>query len=98
MIEVRQTKQFANWFKGLRDRRAKVRVQARIDRVELGNFGDTKSVGNSVYELPIPYGPGYRVYYVRQGTIVVVLLAGGDKSSQIADIKKAKQLAQQLED
>ncbi len=98
MFEVRQTEQFISWFQELRDRRAKARIQARIDRVELGNFGDTKSVGAGVYELRIPYGPGYRVYYVRQGAIVVILLAGGDKSTQNADIKKAKLLAQQLED
>ena len=98
MIEVRQTAVFANWFKRLKDRRAKVRIQARIDRIEIGNFGDTKSVGDGVYELRIPYGPGYRVYYVKQGVRIVILLSGGDKSSQDADIKKAKQMAKQLED
>lgn len=98
MIEVRQTAVFANWFKRLKDRSAKVRIQARIDRVEIGNLGDTKSVGDGVYELRIPYGPGYRVYYVKQGGTIVILLSGGDKSSQDADIKKAKQMAKQLED
>lgn len=82
MIEVRQTDIFANWFNRLRDRKAKARVQARIDRIE----------------LRIHYGPGYRVYFVRRGSVVVILLSGGDKSSQNADIKKAKEIAKQLED
>jgi putative addiction module killer protein len=82
----------------LADRRAKVRIQARIDRMELGNFGDVAPVGEGVNELRIHYGPGYRVYFVQRGPIVVVLLSGGNKSAQTADIKKAKELAQQLED
>jgi putative addiction module killer protein len=98
MIEVRQTEIFANWFEDLADRRAKVRIQARIDRMELGNFGDIAPVGEGVSELRIHYGPGYRVYFVQRGPIVVVLLSGGNKSAQTADIKKAKELAQQLED
>jgi putative addiction module killer protein len=98
MIEVRQTEIFENWFKSLRDRRAKARVQARIDRMELGNFGDVAPVGEGVSELRIHYGPGYRVYFVRRAQAIVVLLSGGDKSAQDADIKKAKDLAKQLED
>ncbi len=98
MLEVRQTAIFANWFKGLRDRRAKARIQARIDRMEIGNFGDVAPVGEGVSELRIHYGPGYRVYFVKRGQVVVVLLSGGDKSSQNSDIEKAKELARQLED
>ncbi|MGK7941609.1 MAG: type II toxin-antitoxin system RelE/ParE family toxin [Crocosphaera sp.] len=98
MLEVRQTEIFANWFKRLRDRRAKARIQARIDRLEIGNFGDVSPVGEGVSELRIHYGPGYRVYFVQRGLLVVVLLCGGDKSSQNSDITKAKKLAKQLED
>jgi putative addiction module killer protein len=98
MIEVRQTEIFAVWFEGLRDRRAKVRIQARIDRLELGNFGDVAPVGDGVSELRIHYGPGYRVYLVQAGEVLVVLLAGGDKRTQAADIQNAKKLAKQLED
>ena len=98
MIEVRQTKAFENWFKRLRDRKAKARVQARIDRMEIGNFGDMAPVGEGVSELRIHYGPGYRVYFVQRGQVVVILLSGGDKSSQNSDVRKAKELAKQLED
>ncbi|WP_299410115.1 type II toxin-antitoxin system RelE/ParE family toxin [Acaryochloris sp. IP29b_bin.148] len=98
MIEVRQTDNFANWFTKLRDRKAKARIQARIDRIEIGNFGDVAPVGEGVSELHIHYGPGYRVYFVQRGPIVVILLSGGDKDSQNADIKRAKEIAKQLED
>jgi putative addiction module killer protein len=98
MLEIRQTDIFANWFEDLSDRRAKVRIQARIDRMELGNFGDVAAVGEGVSELRIHYGPGYRVYFVQRGTIVFVLLSGGDKSSQNVDIKNAKEIAKRLED
>jgi putative addiction module killer protein len=98
MLEIRQTDTFANWFEDLGDRRAKVRIQARIDRMELGNFGDVAAVGEGVSELRIHYGPGYRVYFVQRGTIVFVLLSGGDKSSQNVDIKNAKEIAKRLED
>lgn len=98
MIEVRQTDIFAKWFNNLRDRKAKARVQARIDRIEIGNFGDVAPVGEGVSELRIHYGPGYRVYFVQRDSVVVILLSGGDKSSQNADIKRAKEIAKQLED
>jgi putative addiction module killer protein len=98
MIEVRQTEIFANWFESLKDRRAKARIQARIDRLELGNFGDVAPVGEGVSELRIHYGPGYRVYFAKRGQVVVILLSGGDKSTQDTDIQSAKELAQQLED
>ena len=98
MFEVRQTERFAKWFSNLKDRRAKARVQARIDRLEIGNFGDVASVGEGGSELRIHYGPGYRVYFVRQGSVIVVLLCGGDKGSQSSDIAKAQELAKKLED
>lgn len=96
MVEVRQTKIFADWFIRLKDPRAKVRIQARIDRIEMGNFGDVAPVGQGVSELRINYGPGYRVYFVQQGNVVVILLCGGDKSTQRDDINKAKELSKQL--
>ena len=98
MIEVRQTEVFANWFKNLKDRKAKARVQVRIDRMEVGNFGDVAPVGQGVSEMRIAYGPGYRVYFVQKGPIIVILLCGGDNSSQSSDIIKAKAIANQLED
>jgi putative addiction module killer protein len=98
MIEVRQTEVFANWFANLRDRKAKARVQVRIDRMEVGNFGDVAPVGQGISEMRIAYGPGYRVYFVQKGPIIVILLCGGDKSSQSSDIIKAKATANQLED
>ena len=98
MLEVRQTAVFVTWFKKLKDRKAKARIQVRIDRLELGNFGDVAPVGAGVSELRIHYGPGYRLYFVRRDRVVIVLLCGGDKSSQTADIKTAKALARELED
>ena len=96
MIEIRKTEIFSNWFDNLRDRRAKARIQARIDRLETGNFGDVEPVGEGVSELRIFYGLGYRVYFVKQKSIVIILLSGGDKKSQNSDIVKAKELAKQL--
>lgn len=73
------------------------RINARLRRVSMGNLGDTKSVGDSVFEMRIPYGPGYRLYYIREGTSILVLLCGGDKSSQSRDIERAKLLAKEWE-
>ena len=84
-------------FVSLKDRKAKARIQVRIDRVEMGNFGDVSPVGEGVSELRIFYGPGYRVYFVKQNAVVVILLSGGDKSTQPSDIAKAKDIAKQLE-
>jgi putative addiction module killer protein len=94
MVEVRRTARYAAWIDGLRDRRAVVRIEARISRLRLGNPGDVRPVGESVSELRIDYGPGYRVYFVQRGTTLVILLCGGDKSSQERDIRTAKVLAQ----
>jgi putative addiction module killer protein len=96
MIEVRETGVFVTWLSGLRDRRAIARINIRIRRLEMGNPGDAKSVGDGVYEMRVDYGPGYRVYYVHMGKAVVILLCGGDKSTQDHDIKTAKSIANQL--
>jgi putative addiction module killer protein len=96
MIEIRETNEYASWFGDLRDAVAKSRVLMRIRRIELGNFGDVIPVGDGISELRIDHGPGYRVYLTRQGDTVVILLAGGDKSSQRRDIERAKRLARNL--
>jgi len=96
VIAIRQTEVFAVWFRDLRDRRARARIQVRIDRLALGNPGDVRPVGEGVSELRIDYGPGYRVYFVRHGEAVIVLLAGGDKRTQAQDIDTALRLARFL--
>ena len=96
MVEVRQTAEFAEWLNELRDRAARQRIVARIRRMELGNPGDVKPVGEGVSELRITYGPGYRIYFVNLGATVVILLCGGDKSSQHRDIAKARQMAKEI--
>lgn len=96
MIEVRRTDVFAEWLDDLRDLRARARVQARIERLSAGNPGDVRPVGEGVSELRIDYGPGYRVYFTRRGLELIILLAGGDKSTQAEDIQTALQLARQL--
>lgn len=90
MIEVRQTTRFSTWLAGLRDERARARILKRIDRAKQGNPGDVAPVGNGVSEMRIHYGPGYRLYFVQVGSRLTVLLCGGDKSSQDADIAEAK--------
>jgi putative addiction module killer protein len=96
MLEVRQTTTYADWFLSLRDRTAKSRINIRIRRLSLGNAGDVKPVGEGVSELRMDYGPGYRIYFIKKADLYAVLLAGGDKSSQSADINKAKALAREL--
>lgn len=97
MYTVHTTEVFDDWFLRLKDRGAKVRIQARVDRAEGGNFGDCEPVGEGVSEMRIHYGPGYRVYFKRHGLELVILLVGGDKSSQAKDIKAALKLARELE-
>jgi putative addiction module killer protein len=87
---------FDKWFERLRDRKAAARVQARIDRAESGNLGDCKPVGEGVSEMRIDYGPGYRLYFLRRGPEVVILLVGGGKATQAKDIELAKRLAKQV--
>lgn len=96
MIEIRKTEVFARWLDGLRDLRARARVQVRIERLAAGHPGDVKGVGAGVSELRIDYGPGYRVYFTKRGATVVILLAGGDKRTQATDIRMAARLAQHL--
>ena len=96
MMQVRQTHRFKAWFDELRDVRARVRIQARIDRLSLGNPGDVRPVGSGVSELRIDYGPGYRVYFVQRGEDLIVLLAGGTKDTQARDIGQAITLASEL--
>lgn len=95
MIEVRRTEEFSKWLRTLRDRAAKARVETRIRRVELGSLGDAKFFGG-IGELRINYGPGYRVYFVQRGNVVVILLCGGDKSSQSRDIERAHEMAKEV--
>ncbi len=97
MIEIRMTEAFATWLEGLRDRRAKAKIQIRIDRLSLGNPGDVKPVGEGVSEMRIREGKGYRVYYVSRGEVLIILLCGGDKSSQQGDIQRAKAMARDVE-
>ncbi|MBK1700993.1 type II toxin-antitoxin system RelE/ParE family toxin [Thiococcus pfennigii] len=96
MMEVRKTEVYVKWLDGLRDIRARARVLARVERLAAGNPGDAEPVGEGVSELRIDYGPGYRVYYKQQGRELVILLVGGDKSSQSRDIKAALHLARNL--
>ena len=96
MTELRQTERFARWLDGLRDLRGRARIQARIERLAAGSPGDVAPVGEGVSEMRIDVGPGYRVYFTRRGQTVIVLLAGGDKHTQKADIRAALQLARGL--
>lgn len=97
MIEVLRTSEFLKWLRRIRDVRAQSAIAARIDRLAWGNAGDVKAVGHGVSELRIRFGPGYRVYYVQRGGVLIVLLCGGDKSSQDADIARAQVMARKLE-
>ena len=96
MIKVRKTEAFAKWIEGLSDIHARARILVRIERLIDGNPGDVKPVGEGVSELRIDYGPGYRVYYKKQGIKLIILLAGGDKKTQAKDIKTALRLARNL--
>lgn len=98
MIDVIQTDEFAKWLKRLKDAAARARILVRIQCLSLtGNFGDAKPVGDGVFEIRIDYGPGYRLYYALRGSELVLLLVGGDKSSQPKDISKAKRPNQEYE-
>src|SRR5690554_1275833 len=95
MIELIKTDVFDRWLRSLRDTRARAKITVRLRRLSLGNPGDVKPVGEGISELRIPHGPGYRVYYLNRGPIVVVLLCGGDKGGQPSDIEQAKAIAKQ---
>lgn len=96
MYSVYKTNIFTEWFDALRDQTAKNKIRIRIDRIELGNLGDHHTVGDEVSELRITYGPGYRLYYVIRGRMIIILLCGGDKGTQEKDIKTAKKLAKEV--
>ena len=96
MVEIRKTAVFATWLDTLRDIHARARVQARIERLAMGNPGDIRPVGEGVSELRINYGPGYRVYFKQSGQTLIILLAGGDKGTQSKDIKTALRLARDI--
>ena len=97
MIGVRQTEDYAQCFARLRDSQARARVDIRIKRLSMGNAGDVRAVGEGASELRIDYGPGDRVFYVQRGSVLIILLCGGDKRTQDANIKKTKLLARDLE-
>ena len=96
MVEIRKTALYVQWFESLRDRRVKARVDVRVFRLAHGNPGQHRVLANGVVELKIDYGPGYRVYFTRRGAELVLLLAGGDKSSQQQDIEAAIRLAKEI--
>ena len=93
MFKIAQSEEFESWIHQLRDLRAQLRIRARIERISKGNPGDVKSVGDGIREMRVDYGPGYRVYFLQRGEVLIVLLCGGDKSTQDKDIKQAKSIA-----
>lgn len=97
-MQLRPTKEFSEWLRDLKDRQGRARIISRLDRLEDGNPGNSRSVGEGVVELKIDFGPGYRVYYIQRGEVLIVLLCGGDKSTQAKDIQRAKLMAGQLTD
>ncbi|MHB1200050.1 MAG: type II toxin-antitoxin system RelE/ParE family toxin [Polaromonas sp.] len=97
MFIIRQTQEFQDWLDALKDVRAQLRIAARLRLAEAGNLGDWKPVGNEVSEMRVAFGPGYRLYFTRRQNILIVMLAGGDKSSQARDIKRAQRILKQLE-
>jgi putative addiction module killer protein len=98
LIEVRRTHEFAEWLIVLKDRQGRAKILTRVDRLTDGNPGKHRSVGEGVLELKIDFGPGYRVYYINRGGVLIVLLCGGDKSTQTKDIRRAKELAVMIEE
>ncbi|HJF74091.1 hypothetical protein JP28_09535 [Gallibacterium anatis] len=96
MIQIKSTETFDKWLDNLKDLRARAKIQVRIKRLQLGNFGDVKPIGEGLSELRITEGKGYRLYLKNQNGVIVILLCGGDKSTQKADIEKAKSLAKEL--
>jgi len=97
MFKIKETDHFSTWLLKLKDIKGKVSIIRRVKRIQLGNFGDHKSLGNNVNELRITTGPGYRVYYTQKGNNIILLLIGGDKSTQNKDITKAKEMAKEYQ-
>ncbi len=98
MYDIKSTSLFSKWLKKLKDMKGRMAVARRIERMESGNFGDVKSVGTQISELRITTGPGYRVYFAKRGEKIIILLVGGDKSTQTKDIKKAEELLEEYDD
>jgi len=98
MIEIRETVVYKKWFDSIKDRKTRSVIDVRIRRVSIGNFGDVEPVGNGISELKIDYGPGFRIYFLKQGNVIIFLLCGGNKSSQAKDILKARELAERIKD
>jgi putative addiction module killer protein len=96
MYNVQQTEKFSQWLTKLKDMRARIAIMRRVERAQSGNLGDVKSVGESVYEMRIDMGPGYRLYYTMRGDEMIILLVGGDKSTQQRDIEKAIEMAKEM--
>jgi putative addiction module killer protein len=96
VLEVQKTEEFDEWLSGLADQRAQAKIVSRVERLGFGNPGDVKAVGEGISEMRVSYGPGYRIYFKRTGKTVVLLLCGGDKSTQDKDIKRAKEIAAEL--
>ena len=96
MLEVQKTEEFDEWLSSLADQKAQAKIASRIERLGLGNPGDVKSVGAGVSEMRVPYGPGYRVYFKQTDKTIILLLCGGDKSTQKRDIRRAKEIAAEL--
>lgn len=97
MFTIRQTQEFQDWLDNLKDSKARVRIAARLRLAEAGNLGDWKPVGHEVSEMRVDFGPGYRLYFTRRHNVLIVMLAGGEKSTQGRDIKRAQQLLKHLE-
>lgn len=97
MFAVRQTQAFQDWLDGVKDVKAQLRIVARLRLAEAGNLGDWRTVGGEVSEMRIAFGPGYRLYFTKRQNVLIVMLAGGDKSTQARDIKRAQKILQQLE-
>jgi putative addiction module killer protein len=95
-MQLHRTNEFMEWLQALGDRQGRAKIIVRLDRLEQGNPGNSRSVGEGIFELKIDFGPGYRVYYVQRGEVLIVILCGGDKSTQSKDIQRAKTIASQL--
>jgi len=95
-MQLRPTKEFSEWLRDLKDRQGRARIVSRLDRLEDGNPGNSRSVGEGVVESEIDVGPGYRVYYIQRGEVLIILLCGGDKSTQTRDIERAKLIAKNV--
>jgi putative addiction module killer protein len=98
MYTVKRTPEFDAWFDGLKDSLTRKRLALRLRKAELGNLGDVRSVGEGVFEMREFFGPGWRMYFAHRGDVLVVMLGGGDKSTQQADVAAAKALARAIEE